>query len=609
MFRWGKLDGDLRVAFELPGAWQKLVRLDLREVLAWLVLLISLEWFGRHVSVDYVDLFGVGAMGAMALATLRRRGGGAPGLARGLLQMRRWLSAGRYEFGLDLRETPPLPRRWPRAATVLCSSAGLVLVALLVIGDRLPTGLRAVADHGLYILYLPLLGAIWGASLLTIAFMLFVSFASLRDVGHRCFSVSHRKRATLLLVAGYVLLLTVSARSLPAGSLAIAVPVCIATLLGVLILPHAPRLNILWRRAKGLPSSFDWRRLLATEAWVIGACVLSLCLLGQGTAPSEKAWRIMPITTGLGWCLNWAGVSGICVVTLHHVSLLLSLRMQNPGKPVAPRIRIGGGLTSGLRRRVRRVLRQDGWRVRFDESPTVLARGGPDEIVISIDPGASVEDAAFASLSEPIASETLFHSELRWRLRRREMIRRRRVLMRGTEKLFKRAAGYRFDRAGGFWFAPHLWFFGGLRRDSGEGLADRSLRPIGLPFRQVFDPAARQHFFDVMRGVDIDLIFVEDGVGFRRLRSVLRVIFEVWDMHGGNRSVREWDFRGLVGVRVIIHDLQPDAPFRSAVYQEPGEQKFGRARVLHVFRERSRGSEISEIPFGLDRVPEPTLTL
>ena len=109
----------------------------------------------------------------------------------------------------------------------------------------------------------------------------------------------------------------------------------------------------------------------------------------------------------------------------------------------------------------------------------------------------------------------------------------------------------------------------------------------------------------MLRALEIDLIFVEDGVGWRRLRRVLRALFEVFDVHGGRRPAEEVHFRGLPGTRVLIHEFQFDDPFKSELYPEPKYDFLGRARLLHVFRDRGEQEELIEPPYDFSRTPAP----
>jgi hypothetical protein len=111
----------------------------------------------------------------------------------------------------------------------------------------------------------------------------------------------------------------------------------------------------------------------------------------------------------------------------------------------------------------------------------------------------------------------------------------------------------------------------------------------------------------MMRALEIDLIFVEDGVGFRRFVRVLRMMFEHYDIFGGRRRADELHFRGVPGTRVLIHEYQLTEPFKSDVYPEPDYENLGRARILHVFRDRGEQEEPLETPLDFTFTPVPSL--
>src|SRR5207247_8987177 len=106
---------------------------------------------------------------------------------------------------------------------------------------------------------------------------------------------------------------------------------------------------------------------------------------------------------------------------------------------------------------------------------------------------------------------------------------------------------------------PPYWFVLGLSRDSQgddwdmeEGTILTGI--IGLPYHRVLPRAVRHYFYTMMRALQVDLIFVEDGVGFRRFCRVLRLMFEVYDIYGGKRRVAEIHFHGVTGTRVPVRD-------------------------------------------------------
>ena len=115
----------------------------------------------------------------------------------------------------------------------------------------------------------------------------------------------------------------------------------------------------------------------------------------------------------------------------------------------------------------------------------------------------------------------------------------------------------------------------------------------------------RRHFFKICRALEVDLIFLEDGVGFRGLRHVLRAMFEQYDIHGGSQPAREIHFAGLPKVRVILHDYALGEPLIKSKYPEPDYEEVGRARILHIFRDRGGDEEQAPTPEVPDQLLSP----
>ena len=118
------------------------------------------------------------------------------------------------------------------------------------------------------------------------------------------------------------------------------------------------------------------------------------------------------------------------------------------------------------------------------------------------------------------------------------------------------------------------------------------------PFHQVFPRLARFHFWQIATALEIDLIYVEDSVSFRKFVRVLRVLFKIYDMHAAGMRAEERHFMGLPGVRVVIYDVdagtiqfRDESAQAADQYPEPEYRELDRARVLHVFREREDHAE------------------
>ncbi|MFO0825419.1 MAG: hypothetical protein U0792_20250 [Gemmataceae bacterium] len=111
----------------------------------------------------------------------------------------------------------------------------------------------------------------------------------------------------------------------------------------------------------------------------------------------------------------------------------------------------------------------------------------------------------------------------------------------------------------------------------------------------------------MLRATAVDMIFIEDGVTFKNLERVLRVVTELYDIHAGNRRAEEHDFRGVPKVKVMIHDYEPGNPFESETYPEPKFDDLSRVRVLHIFRDRGGHEELVDPPFDFSWTPAPAL--
>jgi hypothetical protein len=282
-------------------------------------------------------------------------------------------------------------------------------------------------------------------------------------------------------------------------------------------------------------------------------------------------------------------------------------RYFDPARPAAPMANVRGA-TAAQRGALRQLFRSHGWTVRF------AANAGPAAVPLVLVEAQlpTTEDEVRWPL--PVTIAQLESDEGVWeRLRRRDEIQARRKVVAALERLFKFAAGRPTRGGTGYWVAPHFWFVTGLMRDTQRDaedefdLADGAILSgtVGPPYHRLLPRAVRHHVYRLMRALQVDLIFVEDGVGFRRLRKVLRVLFEVYDIHGGRRPAEEVDFRGLPGTKVLIHDFQFDEPFRSETYPEPKYEYLGRARILHIFRDRGEHEEPLETPFDFSYTPAP----
>ena len=169
----------------------------------------------------------------------------------------------------------------------------------------------------------------------------------------------------------------------------------------------------------------------------------------------------------------------------------------------------------------------------------------------------------------------------------------------GLETLIEHASAREFRRGSGFWIAPHLWYISAISRDTNE----EDSVTVGPPYDEVLSPPARRHAFEVFRALKIDLIFFEDGLKFSALERVLIRMFERVDLWGVD-PLEERHIDGIPGVRVLIHAFELETPLDREHYPEPDYEQIGRARILHIMKDRGGPQEAIEDPQVPDLIPE-----
>ncbi len=198
--------------------------------------------------------------------------------------------------------------------------------------------------------------------------------------------------------------------------------------------------------------------------------------------------------------------------------------------------------------------------------------------------------------------------ELQDLLVQRDVERRRQALVSGIHLLLLHAEQRKFKRGTGYWFAPHLWFVAGMSRDTEEestGDGGVMMQLVGPVYTKVFPRPARHHFYSMMQAFEVDLIYIEDGLKFEDVRRVLLRLFAHYDDASGPERLEDSHLTGLSGVRAIVYDFELQDPFKKKGYPEPDYEDLGRARILHVFRDRGEDDEIPEIPIDLDGLLVP----
>ena len=569
--------------------------------LAMCAFVVGLEVAGRYATTDYHDALAACALVAagMAVAVRHRRDPLAwvnrlAAFGRHAAKSAAWL---RYDHGIDLRGTPPLPRRTPPVVLLIVALfaawGGLAAAAW----GTFPTGWRVVSFYASYTLYLAFMLALWGSLLSVIFVGVFVPVAVLDKRLKNWIGDTDRRGAELAAVVGYAVLVSAIAWVVPPAAV---LALCLVVAAGAW-LAYLPRgkdgAAILWRVSAEKPVyAVPIRRTLAIVGGLLALLAFDLLLTACGGRlfTSPRTDDAMPLTALLGTVAAWL-MPGLLAVTLMK---LVGAHRSDPARRTLPTLHVAGADASAVRHAAR-VARRWGWAVQTAPAPRTPAHVGI-EIVDAAQSEATEFDPRWP-LKVSVAD--LEAGAVKERFDRRDEIKVRRQLFRGLQKLFKRASAFKGPAGGGFWLAPHWWFVEGVGREDSDSGGEDAPPLVGPPYSRALTPRARQHAHAVLRATQVDMIFIEDGVTFRNLERTLRVLTELYDVHGGQRRAEELHFRGVPKVKVMIHEYEPGNPFRSDLYPEPKFDDVSRVRVMHIFRDRGGEEELADQPFDFSSSP------
>jgi len=575
------------------GDWSESASLVLR----WLVPLASLEVLGRVSPFDATDAVGVAGIWILAFTrrdTWRRalerlratRGGG---------RVARLLARWRPIVGVDLRSEPALPRALPHSLSVPFVAIVVVTAILVPSHAAFPTDARDVLGSVSGLVALLWTTLVWSACL---AGAFFLASSVLVHLRYRLEASSidrRRRRALRAGGAAYLLGCLLLGAVAPPRAALIVLVLALALLACVALLPSLQRLRVAWAQRERPETlfSFSFGTGLVVTASFLTCAIVVVFLLAAGDRLDGELAPESAITSTLGRTFLWVATGAAAYVFAFQAVELFVNRASDPARPAPVQVRLAN-VPEHDAARVRQAFEARGFRVAGGaHDPTDVP------VVWSSAPLArelrAGEDGSVALSASGLADERTVE-----RLRRRAAIRRRRLLVRRLERLFKIAAGRRYLRGAGFWVAPHLWFITHLSRDDD----DDDMWLVGPSYRSFFPRAARHHLYETLRALEIDLLFVEDGVGFRRFKRVLAMLFEYHDMFG-ERPIEERHFAGLPGVRVVVHEHPGERHLRPKFWKEPDYEGVGRARILHVARDRPDDVESFERPFDTDWAPAP----
>lgn len=580
----------------------------------WLVALVIMEVFGRQSTSDVGDALGVLGLTMLVLITLIWHREVGLGWVRSFLsaanRIVESLMDRQASIGIDFRAGTLDPFGYPRLLRVLLF-ATVSLAAIGCFWNGVPMAdLRGFLAGRFFVGYLFVLTVLWGALL----FLIMTTLLLFCMLVHDAF-VANSLDPTNRSLRGEALTLALSAGALglagffldPSVALAVSFAL-LAALLITAILPVTHPVKMVWKsRATGgelRGVSVRWLSAMEGIQLVMGVTAFSFLALGNitlnGTGPVSTT---IPITDILGRVLAWTGaLGGGAYLSFVLAMLWLGFRLD-PRRPSRPSLHVTGIDSRDERRRVQRMYQAIGWDVRFDPAPPRRA-----DVCIQLVEEAVPETFGPTRWPLRVTREEVGRRVVLERMLRRDRVQKRRRLVKGLGRLFKIVAGRKFERGEGFWIGVHHWFVLGLSRDESEEDFDRyrdtwMRQHIGPSFSRCIDWPARQHLHHVLWCLDVDLIFLEDGVGFRGFEKVLRILFELYDTYGSSQRLEERMLRGIPKVRAIIQEVGLENEFSSDTYPEPDYEDIGRARVLHIFKDRGGDVDLVETPADRDRVP------
>lgn len=515
---------------------------------------------------------------------------------------RGWVAGQDFEVGVDLRGRPALSPGIPRIYRRVAGALLLLPFVTLGVDLFLPGGDRALG-HVSYVVHVVWLALRWAAVVVVGFGTGFLAAAVIHDwfVHHHRGRGRRRIRAEILAMAGTVLLVAAGVAFLPGWVPYALVGVTTLGLVGRIWWPTVPEIQFAWREgAAGSPVRGMSSRVVETF-WaivlVVGFVSLLLLVHGASDLGLRAADAALPVTGWLRRITAWVGSASIALaLAILHV-LFTGLRRPNLSRPTPLSLRLGGH--GDDRRGVAALARELGWRVRSGG-----ATSDPLDVPVDAVPSPMPPVGRPPRWPIEISARGLEVPELQTLIHDRDVAQRRRAIRRGLIRLLGIASRRTYRRGSGFWIAPHQWFVAGLGRDEDEhagGTDDPVIVEfIGPPFARIFPHAARSHLFEVLDRVEVDVFFLEDGVGTRRFLAVLDAVYDHHDRVG--TRIEERHLTGIQGVRVMVHEFELETPYRQSGYPEPDYEDLGRARIVEIFRDRDEHEEGATTPVDLGSV-------
>lgn len=503
-------------------------------------------------------------------------------------------------LGLDFH-----PERSPRLTPFTGLRRGVMalgLTAAIVFPARgiLRELLALCRDSGLYTVFVLALGAVWAVLLAGITVQIPAAVLDVLEVLKRRVNIEGPSRVVtvigILVLVGVLLVTLDEAVGLEGCLIVLAFACMLPSVLSPVDPPRGPWLNIaMGENARPTTARLgelirDGHRLLALEAFVL-VCLLVPAPGGDG-GPDP-----FPVTDLLlrvyGWIAAWLFTGG-AVLAITEFN-----RRRRLYDPAYPRSRVlwalPGEETDALTMD-RAAIEAAGWRlVRSQRMPTSddadLLVGSP-----RVEPGpvrpsspvplSRIPPALFLLSSDP--GSVLGEAEERDKADR---------ALGALERLLTASRPRQSDRGEGTFLVPHCWLVVGLTRDDERGGIDRTPPvAVGHSFQSALGTRLRRFLYEVMDRAGVDVFYVEDAVTPVQVSEVLGLLFDRHIARTDPPQVSEHDFVGITGVRVVLHDVDPETEGLAGVDSHVTRNAISRARIMIIGRDRRDGDDDDDPP-------------
>jgi hypothetical protein len=355
--------------------------------------------------------------------------------------------------------------------------------------------------------------------------------------------------------------------------------------------PQGPWLNLAMGRG-GNPRTIrlgrligDAHRLLALQAFTLVA------LFAPGT--TGDAPDVLPVTDGLlaayGWVSAWLLTGGACLIIGEFNR---RRRLYDPAYPRSRVLWASPGPEATALEDERAAVETAGWRLVVSE-----VMPGPEDadLLVGVPSGLVPPDRVPLSKVPPSiflladqAGALLAEAEERDKADRSTV---------AFSRLLTSTRPRLGDHGEGTFMVPQCWLVVGLTRDDERGTLERSpVLTFGQPFRIAFGTRLRRFLYEVMARADVDVFYVEDAVTPEQVSQVLDVLFDRHIARAQPAMVSEHDFVGITGVRVVLHDVDPEVDGIEGVDAHVARNAISRARIMIIGHDRRDDDDDDDPP-------------